>query len=114
MNYYFLNLSFFTLALNFKLLKLNFTIFSGRIPARLNIGLMLFFACFITYMLRVNMSINILGMVKSIPTMDVNGTLHTTDIDVSIELIKIDIILSRRSELAFETIPQNLEAGSGS
>lgn len=46
--------------------------------------------------------------------MDVNSTLHTTDIDVSIELIKIDTILSRRSELAFETIPQKLEAGSGS
>ncbi|GAB0086051.1 sialin [Sergentomyia squamirostris] len=34
-----------------------------KVPARLNIGLMLFLGCFITYMIRVNMSINILAMV---------------------------------------------------
>lgn len=36
---------------------------TGKIPARLNIGLMLFASCFVSYMLRVNMSINILSMV---------------------------------------------------
>lgn len=35
----------------------------GKIPVRLNIGLMLFASCFVSYMLRVNMSINILAMV---------------------------------------------------
>lgn len=37
---------------------------TGKIPTRLNVGLLLFMACFISYMLRVNMSINILGMVE--------------------------------------------------
>lgn len=35
----------------------------GKIPTRLNVGLMLFASCFVSYMLRVNMSINILAMV---------------------------------------------------
>lgn len=56
-------------------------IVAAEIPARLNIGLMLFAACFISYMLRVNMSINILAMVKSAPAKD-NAT-RPIDIDVS-------------------------------
>lgn len=51
-----------------------FSIFTDRIPARLNIGLMLFSACFISYMLRVNMSINILAMVKSKPSINETET----------------------------------------
>lgn len=35
----------------------------GSISTRFNIGLMLFASCFVSYMLRVNMSINILAMV---------------------------------------------------
>lgn len=35
-----------------------------KIPTRLNVAILLFMACFISYMLRVNMSINILGMVE--------------------------------------------------
>lgn len=44
----------------------------GGIPTRLHIAAMLFFACFFSYMLRVNMSINLLAMVNHY---DVNGTL---------------------------------------
>lgn len=33
-------------------------------PTRLYIGVMLFMACFVTYMLRVNMSLNLLAMVS--------------------------------------------------
>ncbi|CAH0725773.1 unnamed protein product, partial [Brenthis ino] len=33
------------------------------IPARFNVGIMLFFACWVNYMLRVNMSVNIIAMV---------------------------------------------------
>lgn len=35
----------------------------GKISTRFNVGLMLFLSCFVSYMLRVNMSINILAMV---------------------------------------------------
>lgn len=35
-----------------------------KIPTRFNVGVMLFMACFISYMLRVNISINILAMVE--------------------------------------------------
>lgn len=45
------------------ILTLNYSLFLGKIPSRLNIGLMLFASCFVSYMLRVNMSINILSMV---------------------------------------------------
>lgn len=38
---------------------------TGHVPARLSIGVMLFMACLITYMLRVNMSVNILAMVTN-------------------------------------------------
>ncbi|KAI5642163.1 major facilitator superfamily domain-containing protein [Phthorimaea operculella] len=41
---------------------LNLKIFDS-VPARLNVGLMLFLACFVNYMLRVNMSVNIIAMV---------------------------------------------------
>lgn len=53
---------------------------AAKIPVRLNIGLMLFAACFVSYMLRVNMSINILAMVKS--SSYANAT-APVDIDVS-------------------------------
>lgn len=33
-------------------------------PTRLYIGVMLFMACFVTYMLRVNMSLNLLAMIS--------------------------------------------------
>jgi len=36
-----------------------------KIPTRLNIGVMLFFACALSYMMRVNVSINILAMVHN-------------------------------------------------
>lgn len=45
------------------------------IPARLNVGIMLFFALFFMYMLRSNFSINILAMVTTAgeqPTDDVS------------------------------------------
>lgn len=37
-----------------------------KIPARFNVGVMLFMTCFASYMLRVNISIIILGMI--VPT----------------------------------------------
>lgn len=48
--------------------------FTERIPARLMVAVMLFFACFFSYMLRNAMSINILAMVKP-TTPDENGTI---------------------------------------
>uniref|UniRef100_A0A182IPE5 Major facilitator superfamily (MFS) profile domain-containing protein n=1 Tax=Anopheles atroparvus TaxID=41427 RepID=A0A182IPE5_ANOAO len=39
---------------------------SDRIPTRFNVSIMLFMACLISYMLRVNMSVNILAMVQPI------------------------------------------------
>lgn len=44
-------------------------------PTRLNVGIMMFLAAFTTYLLRINMSINILGMVKSS-----NNTDRTPDV----------------------------------
>lgn len=41
------------------------------VPKRLSIAVMMFFACFFSYMLRVNMSINLLAMVQQT---DENGT----------------------------------------
>lgn len=40
--------------------NLNFT---GLLPQRAMVGIMALFACFVSYMLRVNMSINIIAMV---------------------------------------------------
>lgn len=37
---------------------------ADHIPTRFNIGMMLFMSCFVTYMLRVNMSVNLLAMVQ--------------------------------------------------
>lgn len=37
------------------------------IPVRLNLGIMMFMACFSSYMLRVNISINILAMTRPTP-----------------------------------------------
>uniref|UniRef100_A0A182K207 Major facilitator superfamily (MFS) profile domain-containing protein n=1 Tax=Anopheles christyi TaxID=43041 RepID=A0A182K207_9DIPT len=39
---------------------------TNRIPTRFNVSIMLFMACLISYMLRVNMSVNILAMVQPI------------------------------------------------
>lgn len=36
---------------------------ADKIPARFNVGIMLFMTCFVSYMLRVNISIIILGMI---------------------------------------------------
>lgn len=41
-------------------------LFADRIPTRFNVAIMLFMACLISYMLRVNMSVNILAMVQPI------------------------------------------------
>lgn len=54
-----------------------------KIPTRINIGLMIFFSSLFSYMIRVNMSINILAMVKPTAT-DENGTIIELP-DVSIE-----------------------------
>ncbi|CAG4956018.1 unnamed protein product, partial [Parnassius apollo] len=43
-------------------MKLHFKVFDF-IPARLSVAIMLFFACWINYMMRVNMSVNIIAMV---------------------------------------------------
>lgn len=43
----------------------------ANVPTRFSIAVMLFFACFFSYMLRVNMSINVLAMVQHT---DENGT----------------------------------------
>ncbi|XP_021706133.1 sialin [Aedes aegypti] len=43
---------------------------ADRIPTRLNIGIMLFMSCFVSYMLRVNMSVNLLAMVQPIQKMN--------------------------------------------
>lgn len=48
--------------------------FADYIPARLNVGFMVFFACFFTYMLRANMSINLLAMVQPTASLDPNTT----------------------------------------
>uniref|UniRef100_A0A336LRM6 CSON010445 protein n=1 Tax=Culicoides sonorensis TaxID=179676 RepID=A0A336LRM6_CULSO len=45
-----------------------------KVPARFNVGIMLFMACFIAYMVRVNISVNILAMV-----MPDNKTGNATD-----------------------------------
>lgn len=36
---------------------------TDKVPARFNVAIMLFMACFIAYMVRVNISVNILAMV---------------------------------------------------
>lgn len=38
--------------------------FADGIPTRLNVALMIFLSCFISYMMRVNLSINIIAMVQ--------------------------------------------------
>lgn len=38
--------------------------FPAKIPARFNVGVMLFMACFTAYMLRTNISINLIAMVE--------------------------------------------------
>ncbi|XP_026495630.2 uncharacterized transporter slc-17.2-like [Vanessa tameamea] len=43
-------------------MKINIKLFDF-IPARFNVALMMFFACWVNYMLRVNMSVNIIAMV---------------------------------------------------
>lgn len=48
--------------------------FTDFMPARLNVGIMVFFACFFTYMLRANMSINLLAMVQPTASLDLNTT----------------------------------------
>lgn len=37
--------------------------FTDFVPARFNVALMMFLACWVNYMLRVNMSVNIIAMV---------------------------------------------------
>lgn len=51
---------------------------TGRIPARFNVGLMLFMACFTAYMLRTNISINLIAMVE-----DTNNSTNGSLPDVS-------------------------------
>lgn len=48
-----------------KSFDINRHLLSGRIPVRLNVGIMLFMASFTSYMLRVNFSIIIIAMTKS-------------------------------------------------
>ncbi|XP_062555464.1 sialin-like [Armigeres subalbatus] len=43
---------------------------ADHIPTRFNVAIMLFLACFVSYMLRVNMSVNILAMVLPIQTQE--------------------------------------------
>lgn len=47
-----------------------FNCFLGLIPVRALIATQLFLACFVSYMLRVNMSLNIIAMVDSTATTD--------------------------------------------
>ena len=54
------------------LIKKSYT-FSGKIPARFNVGVMLFMACFTAYMLRTNISVNLIAMVQD--TSNNNNTL---------------------------------------
>jgi hypothetical protein len=44
--------------------KFSFFSFLGKIPARFNVAVMLFMACFTAYMLRTNISINLIAMVQ--------------------------------------------------
>ncbi|VVC92116.1 unnamed protein product [Leptidea sinapis] len=53
-------------------MKIHLKIFD-LVPARLNIGVMMFFACWINYMLRVNMSVNIIAMVPENRTTSVQS-----------------------------------------
>lgn len=39
-----------------------YSFIAGQVPVRFNVAIMIFMTCFISYMLRVNISINILGM----------------------------------------------------
>lgn len=64
--------------------KLTISIIPDKIPARLNVGVMLFMACFITYMLRVNISINIIAMVKDTTIINANNTNNISLPDVSL------------------------------
>lgn len=68
-------------------------------PTRLNVGIMMFAAAFASYLLRVNMSINILGMVQpsnsTNDTSDVRLFLICTDMpSVSIMFLPISLSLS--------------------
>ena len=38
-------------------------LFTDVVPARFNVAVMMFFACWVNYMMRVNMSVNIIAMV---------------------------------------------------
>uniref|UniRef100_A0A182NQ00 Major facilitator superfamily (MFS) profile domain-containing protein n=1 Tax=Anopheles dirus TaxID=7168 RepID=A0A182NQ00_9DIPT len=61
-----------------------------RIPTRFNVSIMLFMACLISYMLRVNMSVNILAMVQPIqPKHSVLVPLSNTSDDQAINQTKI-------------------------
>lgn len=57
----------------FATFKQLFSCVIGKIPKRLNIGLMLFFTTFFLYVLRSNLSINMVAMVQS-NAVDENGT----------------------------------------
>lgn len=52
------------------------TLLTDNIPVRLYVGVMIFVSCVISYMLRTNLSINILAMVQSAP----NSTIHLPDL----------------------------------
>lgn len=65
------------------------------VPARFNIALMMFFACWVNYMMRVNMSVNIIAMVPD----DGNHTSAKSEceaIDANIETRNAAITISRR------------------
>lgn len=56
-----------------------FYLLSVIIPKRFNIAVMLFMACLMSYMMRVNLSINIIAMVKST---DANSTEELPDVSI--------------------------------
>lgn len=67
--------------------------FTGRIPSRFNIGIMLFASCFVSYMLRVNFSINILAMVQQQETEANNGEKSDVTIEPDVSIVRFSVHL---------------------
>uniref|UniRef100_A0A182S8R8 Major facilitator superfamily (MFS) profile domain-containing protein n=1 Tax=Anopheles maculatus TaxID=74869 RepID=A0A182S8R8_9DIPT len=65
---------------------------ADRIPTRFNVSIMLFMACLISYMLRVNMSVNILAMVQPIQSNIKQSTVPDHHGNVSGEAINQTIV----------------------
>lgn len=71
-----------------------FYILTDSIPTRLYVGIMIFISCVISYMLRTNLSINILAMVQSAP----NSTHYLPDLRPDEPVLKNNLTLNPTAE----------------